>query len=104
MSHDMFNVHLPADLRRAAMDFAMDNAIGLGDVIRMTLARYLSKEGYYRTGGRGWRKGKTTKGSGKSRTTDHAARRMVFSGESEVTGSRPAGAQGGTSSAGGAGG
>ena len=58
MSHGMFNVHLPADLRRAAQNYADDHAVGLGDVIRMHLARALSKEGYFRTNGRGWRRGR----------------------------------------------
>ena len=78
MSHGMFNVHLPPQLRSAAVKYAQDNAIGLGDVVRMTLARHLSKEGYYRTGGRGWRKGrKETKATAEGAAKDHAVTRMV---------------------------
>ena len=77
------NCHLSDDLYAAALWYAEDEGLrGVTDVMRMALARHLSKQGYYRTQGRGWRKGQrdTSETTEPDRTPaeHHASTRMVF--------------------------
>ena len=70
-------VRMSPEFRRAIGEYATDENRTPANVLLYGASLLLSKYGYWRTGGRGWRKGKTTKGGGESRATDHAVTRMV---------------------------